>query len=90
MKTYTITKKNFLNWWFKTGADDEQEGNKTDLGQRVIERFFSGEDFFYSVEDVFNECEISVIPLSYLEEFSDTNDLELWELEGINDVILIE
>jgi hypothetical protein len=31
MKTYTIKKQNFLDWYFNTGADDEQESMRTDL-----------------------------------------------------------
>jgi hypothetical protein len=90
MKTYTITKENFLKYFFQSGSDQEQEANQIDLGQRVIERLLSGEDFFYSVEDAFNECEISCIPLAYLEEFDDDNELEVGELEEVVDVILID
>ena len=89
MKTYTITKQNFLKYFFQSGSDQEQEANQIDLGQRAIERLLSGEDFFYSVEDAFNECEIGCIPLSYLEEFDDSNELEVGELEEVVDVILI-
>jgi hypothetical protein len=81
MKTYTITKKNFLEWWFNTGLDQEQKANKEDLGARAVERLLSGEDFFYSVEDAFNECEIECIPLRYLEEFDEDNDLVVMDLK---------
>jgi hypothetical protein len=90
MKTYTITKENFLKYFFQSGSDQEQEANQIDLGQRVIERLLSGEDFFYSVEDAFNECEVSCIPLAYLEEFDDDNEFEVGELEEVVDVILID
>jgi hypothetical protein len=90
MKTYTITKQNFLKYFFQSGSDQEQEANQIDLGQRAIERLLSGEDFFYSVEDAFNECEVDCIPLAYLEEFDDDNELEVGELEEVVDVILID
>lgn len=90
MKTYTITKQNFLEWFFNTGDDKNQEEARTDLGKRAIERLFSGEDFFYSVEDAFNECEISCIPLAYLEEFDDKNDLEVGDLDYKCEVTLID
>lgn len=89
MKTYTITKQNFLEWYFNTGADDDQESMRTDLGDRVIERLLSGEDFFYSVEDAFNECEKSCIPIAYLEEFDDRELLEVEDLKEECEIILI-
>ena len=90
MKTLHITKKNFLKYFFQSGSDQEQEANQIDLGQRAIERLISGEDFFYSVEDAFNECEVSCIPLAYLEEFDDDNEFEVGELEEEVDLILID
>ena len=90
MKTLHITKKNFLKYFFQSGSDQEQEANQIDLGQRVIERLISGEDFFYSVEDAFNECEVGCIPLAYLEEFDDDNEFEVGELEEEVDLILID
>ena len=90
MKTLHITKKNFLKYFFQSGSDQEQEANQIDLGQRVIERLISGEDFFYSVEDAFNECEVGCIPLAYLEEFDDDNEFEVGELDEAVDIILID
>ena len=90
MKTYTITKKNFLEWWFNTGSDQEQKANKEDLGARAVERLLSGEDFFYSVYDAFNECETDCIPLRYLEEFDDDNDLEVMDLDYECEITLID
>ena len=90
MTKYTITKQNFLDWWFKSGSDQEQTANETDLGERVIERLLSGEDFFYSVDDAFNECETEAIPIKYLEEFDDDgSDVEVGELEENCEVNLI-
>lgn len=88
MKNFHITKQNFLMWWFETGSDQEQESNQIDLGQRVIQRLLSGEDYHYSVEDAFNECEKGCIPLRYLEEFDD-EDKEVGELGYNCEIILI-
>lgn len=90
MKTLHITKQNFLEWYFNTGADDEQESMRTDLGERLVEKLLSGEDFSYSVEDAFNECEVGCIPLAYLEEFDDRELLEVGELKEEVNVILID
>jgi len=88
MKTYTITKENFLNWYYCTGADDEQKDARTEMGRRVIDRLLNGEDFHFSVEDAFNEVEVSCIPLSYLEEFSD-DDREVGDLDETVEINLI-
>ena len=90
MKTYTITKENYINWFFNSGSDQEQEATRKDLGDRLVERLLSGEDFFYSVDDAFNEVDVEVIPLSYLEEFNDDDDREVGDLEEIIDLILID
>ena len=92
MKTYTITKESFLNWWFKSGSDQEQEANKIDLGERVIERLLSGEDFFYSVEDAYNECDVENIPIMYLEEFKEDgyDELEVGDLNEDCEINLID
>lgn len=92
METLHITKTNFLNWWFNTGSDQEQKENHLDLGKRAVEMLLSGEDFFYSVEDAFNECEISCIPIMYTEEYRKDgyDELEIGDLEGVFDVVLID
>ena len=93
MKTLHITKKNFLKYFFQSGSDQEQEANQIDLGQRAIERLLSGEDFFYSVEDAFNECEVGCIILDYVEEYLNEpnfHGLEVQDLKEIVDVILID
>jgi hypothetical protein len=92
MKTYTITKQNFLEWFFNTGDLKSQKESRTDLGKRAIERLLRGEDFFYSVEDAFNECSIESIPIMFLEEFKNDgyDELEVGDLDYECEVTLID
>jgi hypothetical protein len=90
MKTYTITKQNFLLWFFNTGDDKSQKEMRTDLGKKAIEKLLNGETFTYSVEDAFNECETSCIPLMYLEEFHEGEEIEIGDLEYECEVTLID
>jgi len=90
MKTYTITKQNFLHWYFNTGADDEQESLRTDLGNRVIDSLINIGQSNITIEEIFEECEKSCIPLDYLEEFEESEDgLEVCDLEDECEVNLI-
>jgi hypothetical protein len=90
MKTYTITKQNFLEWYFNTGADDEQESMRKDLGERVIESLINIGQSNIVIEEIFNECETSCIPLYLLEEFEKDEDYkEVGDLEGIFNIELI-
>lgn len=96
MKTYTITKQNFLNYYFNGGDNDEQEELRINLAEVVIRTLFDGETFNYSIEDTFDECEKSCIPLHLLEEFEKAGYItleedyrEVGDLEGIFNIELI-
>lgn len=95
MKTYTITKKNFLQWYFKTGADCDQKEMVYDLGKTVLDLLFNNEDAVITTDDIFLIANLDCIPLSYLEEFKNDEDNhnEYGEDERINDndeLILID
>jgi hypothetical protein len=79
---YKITKERFLNWFFNTGADQDQDKMRVDIGYTAVEHLLDRNSFTITTEDVFDGCELSCVPLRYCEEneHSDT-DLELGELE---------
>jgi hypothetical protein len=91
MKTFTITKKNFLEWYFNTGADGDQKDMRTNLGKEAVKSLFKRGWYSISVDTIFNnDAEHECIPLMYLEEFPDDADDELadldyeWEVKLIN------
>ena len=59
------------------------------MGKRVIEKLLLGENFTFSVEDAFNECETSCIPIMYLEEFYCGEEIEVGDLKEEVNIILI-
>ena len=91
MKKYTVTKQNFLEWYFNTGADDEQQDARTEMGRRVIDCLLSGEDFHCSVENIFNnEADLNCMPIHYLEEFlDDDSGIEVDDIGEIVEINLI-
>lgn len=90
MKTYTITKENFLNWYYNTGSDDEQESMVNDLGAMAIEHLFRNGKFEFSVYSAFEEAEKDIIPLCFLEEFDDSDEREVGDLQEECEIKLLE
>jgi len=87
MKKFTITKEQFINWYFNTGADQDQERMRTDLGDSIIEQLLEKGCAEINVTDIFeDEAELSCIPIRYTEEASQypqecENGCELGELD---------
>lgn len=88
---FTITKKNFLQWYFNTGADSDQKDLRTNLGEQVIQSLFDSGKSKITIKSVFNEnCEKSCIPLHYLEEFKENDGRELQDLTENWELTLID
>lgn len=89
MGIYTIKKEEFINWYFETGSDDEQEGLKIDLADSVINGFLNNKPF--TLQDLFDEIDHEIIPLEYIEEFevSEDDDRTLGDLDDDFELKLI-
>lgn len=81
MKTYKITKANFLEWYFNTGADDEQESMRTSLGNSLVEELFEKGTSTTTVENIFEESAKDSIPYKFLEGFDKDNWEEVGDIE---------
>jgi hypothetical protein len=73
MKTFHITKNNFLKWYFEDGQDSENEQTKEDLAELVIKKLFESDTCVIATQSIFNECNQSAIGIGYLEEFKDSD-----------------
>lgn len=82
MKKYRITKENFLDYYFNTGSDQEQEGIKKDLGGDIAEQLLESGEFTITAQDLFDSCEHSGISFSFIEGYDSTDDDELGDIEG--------
>ena len=86
-----ITKSVFTNWYLNTGSDQDQEETRKTLGESVAASLLGGETFVFSIQDLFDQCEKSTIPLCLFRGFENTEDkfLELDETYMESEVILI-
>jgi len=77
MKIFTIKAENFLEWYFNTGSDEEIEDGRIMMGERVITSLINTGQSNISIDEIFSEATFESLPLSYLEEFNDNDDVEL-------------
>lgn len=90
MKTYTITKHNFLDWYFEENHTEESTELRLDLAEKVIKLLITKNNAEITTEEIFNDCNHEAIKLAYLEEFSDDEEGELSDFNFEYKVILID
>src|SRR5699024_10186880 len=59
-----ITRKNFVNWYFKTGNDQEQKMLLKDVSNGIVEGLATKGEFSLNLETIFNNCDRRGIPCS--------------------------
>ena len=85
IKTYKITKTNFLNWYFNSGCDQEQEETRAILGGKVIEMLLNEGKAKLSVKELFEDSNHETIPCEFLEGFDENfNDGEYIQIGDFN------
>lgn len=72
MRKLKIKSADFINWFFKSGADQDQKTGATDLGNYVIEQLLEG-SLTITPQDILNRCEVTVIPIHLVEGFEGTD-----------------
>ena len=87
--TYTITESNFLEWYFNTGAYDEQRQTRIDIGFDAVESIIKTGSFHISTTTIWEQCQKCCIYTRYLEEDVGDNITELDDLDHEWDVRLI-
>ena len=65
-----IKSEDFINWFFKSGADQDQESEALRLGYSVIEELLDGE-VTITPQSILDGCEPVVIPIRIIEGFED-------------------
>lgn len=82
VKTYTITKENFLNWYYEDNMDETRE-LKEDLAEKVLLQLKNTGISSITIENIFEGCNTESIPIMYLEEFKKDgyNELEVGDLD---------
>jgi hypothetical protein len=91
MKTFHITKYNFLVWYFEDGQDTENSQIKEGIADEVIKKLFESDTCVITTQSIFSECNQSAIGIGYLEEFRDSGMYtELGDYEPNYELILID
>jgi hypothetical protein len=67
-----IKSEDFINWFFKSGADQDQESEALSLGYSVIEELLDGK-VTITPQSILDGCEPVVIPIRIIEGFEDDN-----------------
>jgi hypothetical protein len=81
-KNLKIKSEDFINWFFNTGADQDQEREALSLGRSVIEGLLDG-SVTITPQDILDQCEHTVIRLDIIEGFEEVDyTMEIWD--GIN------
>ncbi len=81
MTQLTITRKNFLDWYFNYGQDQENEENKIDLADSIINQLFKTGTAIYSVGELFDNTNHDAIRFCFTNECKDEdNDQEIGDL----------
>ena len=83
MVTYTITKRNFLSWYYESGLD-EDDVLIAELGELVKDMLIEKNEAYVTTEDIFNKSNHAAIRCFYLEEFefdTDYFDDEIGDME---------
>ena len=81
----TITKKRFLEWYFESGQDQENEELKLDLANYIIGQMYKFGIGSMSVEEIFNKCNKEAIRVSFTEQGTeDDYDTELSDLDSFD------
>jgi hypothetical protein len=75
MKKLKIKSEDFINWFFNTGADQDQEREALSLGISVIEGLLGG-SVTITPQEILDQCEPVVIPLSIIKGFEDNDTFD--------------
>ena len=78
MEVLKITEFDFINWYFNSGYDQEQEELATSLGHRIIDGLLDGA-VTITPQDILDECNQDIIPLNIVENY-DGNEQEIGEV----------
>ena len=68
MKKLTITKSRFLDWYFESGQDQENDDLKKDLVESLIHSMRQVGFASISVQELFDNCNQEAIRLDFTEE----------------------
>jgi hypothetical protein len=87
MKTLRIKTADFINWYYNSGADQDQEDMALNLGYRIIEGLLDG-GITIMPQEILDECNQEIIPLNLVIGY-ENSDEEIGEVFDDYEVELI-
>lgn len=87
MKTLRIKTADFINWYYNSGADQDQEDMALNLGYRIIEGLLDG-GITIMPQEILDECNQEIIPLNLVIGY-ENSDKEIGEVFDDYEVELI-
>ena len=89
MTTLKIKTNKFIDWYFTSGSDQEQESLATELGNSIIESLLSGDKKVITTAQGFLDvCNTDIIPVRLVDGYDNT-DAEIGEFIGVYKIELI-
>jgi len=92
MKTLTITKQRFLDWYYEQVYTEESEQLRLNLAEQVLKEFYEKGKTDLTVKDIFEKCNQDAIRAYFTEEYNyqtDEYDVELSDLGFEYNLILL-
>ena len=90
MKHFKVKQSNFLDWYYNTGADQDQEQMRKDLGESIIAQLIENGAVKITAKDIWMECEKECMPIRICEGQDEDDDRELGELGEKYKITMIE
>jgi len=67
-----IKSNDFIDWYFNSGADQDQQEQVLSFGRNIVEQLLEG-SVTITPQDILEECEQFVIPLNIVKGFEGTD-----------------
>ena len=85
----TITKGNFIEFYFNYGQDKELKELRLDLADDIIKILYDKDTATISIQDIFNQCNKDSIRGFYCDEFTDNIEQEIGDIFSSYEIELI-
>jgi hypothetical protein len=86
MKTLKIKTSEFIDWYFNSGSDQEQESTLKELGRSIAEQLTEGK-VTITPQSLLDRCDWGMIRLNIIEGFEDADsESELYDAYSTGDI----
>jgi len=88
--TLKIKTTSFLNWYFNSGNDQEQQSIRQEIGHLAVSSLLCEGSSTITAQEIFDQVNIDVIPVNLIEGLEKTStDIEIGDLNLSNFKIVL-